>query len=623
MTNMITHDRRLLLGSGALALAWATGCADPCIDDGLGQQGDDGTNCPSLVSDDATDGQDPSSDSADETAEPPDCGNGFQDGDETDVDCGGSCTEDCGNGQGCEGDDDCQSNDCGAGMTCEDPTSCEDGIVNGDETDVDCGGGSCPPCDDGEICEVASDCSSQVCDDGMTCVSPTCTDGVINGDETDVDCGGDSCPPCENGEMCNEGPDCESGNCDGGTCTGPSCRDGKLNGAETDVDCGGGECPPCDDGEDCLVNEDCDSQVCDPKLDVCLTPSCTDGVQNGDETDIDCGGACGATCDPGEGCIDGMDCLSFGCDGGTCNDFLTVSAAPSCSNFAGAPVGLTATAMGGSGVYTYAWTPDDGTLTAPDQAMTDASPASFQSYMVTVDDGFSSAQDSVVVVNSQPFDLQNNCTIISGDYGVSSSGNPATITYDMGGTRGCETGNNEFGLTLCETVVFENTRLRGVLEVESTGEVPPDNDWLGLVWGAQDNSHFYSMIWKQSGQPGAGFNPPLPCDTVGGILVRRIEGPDFASLTGADFFCVEPSANSTLLLDPTATTTAGWVLDQTYTVTIDFTDTGSTVTIVRDSDGVELANFLVADTTYTSGYFGSTTASQQGACVGPLFAECL
>jgi hypothetical protein len=286
-------------------------------------------------------------------------------------------------------------------------------------------------------------------------------------------------------------------------------------------------------------------------------------------------------------------------------------------------VGLAATASGGSGVYTYAWTPDDGSLTTPDQAMTDASPTSFQSYMITVDDGFNTAQDSLVVVNSLPFNLQSNCTTTSANYGVSSSGADASIAYDMGGTRGCENGNNEFGLHLCQTVVFENTRLRGTLEVLDTGEMPPDNDWVGLVWGAQDNSHFYSMIWKQSFQSGAGFSPTLPCDPPGGILVRRIEAPDFQSLTGPDFFCVENTANSTLLADPTVTTSQGWVLDESYSVTIDFTDTGSAVTVVRDSDLVEMANFLVADTTYTTGYFGSTTASQQGACVGPLYAECL
>lgn len=46
---------------------------------------------------------------------------------------------------------------------------CTDGVQNGNETGVDCGG-SCQAC-------------------------PTCTDGVQNGDETGVDCGS-SCAPC-------------------------------------------------------------------------------------------------------------------------------------------------------------------------------------------------------------------------------------------------------------------------------------------------------------------------------------------------------------------------------------------------------------------------------------------
>ena len=51
------------------------------------------------------------------------------------------------------------------------PPSCTDGIQNGNETGVDCGGPDCPAC-------------------------PTCSDGIQNGDETGVDCGGSSCPPC-------------------------------------------------------------------------------------------------------------------------------------------------------------------------------------------------------------------------------------------------------------------------------------------------------------------------------------------------------------------------------------------------------------------------------------------
>jgi hypothetical protein len=43
----------------------------------------------------------------------------------------------------------------------------------------------------------------------------TCYDGVKNGDETDVDCGG-SCAPCIAGKACNENADCVSGVCAAG-----------------------------------------------------------------------------------------------------------------------------------------------------------------------------------------------------------------------------------------------------------------------------------------------------------------------------------------------------------------------------------------------------------------------
>ena len=49
--------------------------------------------------------------------------------------------------------------------------TCTDGVQNGNETGVDCGGPDCPAC-------------------------PTCTDGIQNGNETGVDCGGPDCPAC-------------------------------------------------------------------------------------------------------------------------------------------------------------------------------------------------------------------------------------------------------------------------------------------------------------------------------------------------------------------------------------------------------------------------------------------
>ena len=75
----------------------------------------------------------------------------------------------------------------------------------------------------------------------------TCSDGLINQDETDVDCGGGSCPACANLDSCSANTDCVSNNCVSGACAPPiiTCSDGTQNGAETDVDCGGGTCPAC------------------------------------------------------------------------------------------------------------------------------------------------------------------------------------------------------------------------------------------------------------------------------------------------------------------------------------------------------------------------------------------
>jgi plastocyanin len=45
--------------------------------------------------------------------------------------------------------------------------ACNDMTQNGDETDVDCGGGTCPQCDDGKTCIVDTDCVSDICDSGV------------------------------------------------------------------------------------------------------------------------------------------------------------------------------------------------------------------------------------------------------------------------------------------------------------------------------------------------------------------------------------------------------------------------------------------------------------------------
>ncbi|MCK6544926.1 lamin tail domain-containing protein [Myxococcota bacterium] len=102
------------------------------------------------------------------------CTNGIQDGDEDDVDCGGLSCAVCGPSGGGGTCTDGLQNQGEAGIDCGGPcpnacATCNDGIQNQDETGIDCGGAVCPAC------------------------APTCTDGVQNQGETGVDCGG-PCP---------------------------------------------------------------------------------------------------------------------------------------------------------------------------------------------------------------------------------------------------------------------------------------------------------------------------------------------------------------------------------------------------------------------------------------------
>jgi hypothetical protein len=110
---------------------------------------------------------------------------------------------------------------------------------------------------------------------GMPPELPDCSDGQATIDETDLDCGGRTCAPCEAEKKCVTGSDCQSAICTNQICQAPTCTDLALNGSETDHNCGGG-CPGCTDGLHCAVNSDCQSKSCQES--VCVTPSCSDDV---------------------------------------------------------------------------------------------------------------------------------------------------------------------------------------------------------------------------------------------------------------------------------------------------------------------------------------------------------
>jgi len=143
---------------------------------------------------------------------------------------------------------------------------------------------------------------------------PSCTDGLKNQDETDIDCGGNVCARrCPFDKLCSDGTDCESGGCLSGRCT--DCNVG------VNPTCGG-TCPTkCQDGTlGCLTGADCKSGVCQQQDDLrnlCAPARCNNGVKDGPETDIDCGGLAvgGAFCG---GCTTGKSCVSSGIQNSNC-----------------------------------------------------------------------------------------------------------------------------------------------------------------------------------------------------------------------------------------------------------------------------------------------------------------
>ncbi|MCC6556406.1 MAG: DUF4215 domain-containing protein [Polyangiaceae bacterium] len=203
--------------------------------------------------------------------------------------------------------DPCSSDLCDAGTPVNAPAPAT--------TPCDVGGGHF--CDGGGACVeclVGGDCVSGICASD-TCVAPTCGDGVQNGQETDLDCGGPACVKCADLLACGFGTDCLSGICHNGHCKVPACNDHVANGQETDVDCGGPACPDCATGEGCAVDEYCLGVLCSGTVGL---PTCTDLVKNGSETDVDCGGGACAPCGTNKLCALPSDCASGVCTNGHC-----------------------------------------------------------------------------------------------------------------------------------------------------------------------------------------------------------------------------------------------------------------------------------------------------------------
>ncbi len=125
-------------------------------------------------------------------------------------------------------------------------------------------------------------------------VTPSCSDGIKNGGETDVDCGGaTACPRCGNGKTCAAGSDCVSGICQAGVCQPPA---GFCNSAA--------DCATHPNMTATCVASQC-QYACNTGFADC-NGNLTDGCEVSLQTDNNNCGNCGHICPGTQSCVNGV-----------------------------------------------------------------------------------------------------------------------------------------------------------------------------------------------------------------------------------------------------------------------------------------------------------------------------
>ena len=197
----------------------------------------------------------------------------------------------------CSGADDCDDGNPCTADSCDENQRCRHRVLAIAVTDV---AGDCrrSKCDAGQLSYVVddldtpapTDCDIASCSDGEIVAGPVDSGTSCDSDEGQVCDGDGTCVGCMQDTDCSE-PD---------TCGG----DG------IDHSCG---CAPLS----CFEM----GRTCGQVSDTCFaTLDCNDG-NNGDETDVDCGGdpsGCSTRCSLGQQCLRGSDCHSGLCGGGVC-----------------------------------------------------------------------------------------------------------------------------------------------------------------------------------------------------------------------------------------------------------------------------------------------------------------
>jgi hypothetical protein len=274
-------------------------------------------------------------------------------------------------------------------------------------------------------CEDDNPCTSDSCDDDGTCRHSPIAEGDAL-EQTDGDCHRQVCSLGVPQEVVDDGDeplaeDCLTWSCSDGAPIGTARQRGVSCEVRADDDgfCDGvGVCRECLEDEHCAGNDRCggggETGVCGCTPHTCsqlgLTCGlvgdgctgvlvCNNGFEDGEETDVDCGGvsdSCHERCGDGRGCLAALDCQSGFCGGGSCTQPWSGTLGGAGSDFATA---IAATESGGAAlVGTFS-----GTLAIGGVVLT--SPAGATAGFALVVSASGATVDGIVLPNKTPRDV--------------------------------------------------------------------------------------------------------------------------------------------------------------------------------------------------------------------------
>jgi hypothetical protein len=161
--------------------------------------------------------------------------------------------------------------------------------------------------------DAVSDGSRDAAPEGAAEGSPSCNDACAL---ADVECagpgggnpvsgvstcvlGGSGCTVWETPSACSASFGCCV------ACKNVPCADGSPSECQ--------DCPVGPTGASCMQDSDCGLDACDAVTHSCVADQCADHRQDGDESDVDCGGAICDGCSNGKRCNTSLDCAVGNC----------------------------------------------------------------------------------------------------------------------------------------------------------------------------------------------------------------------------------------------------------------------------------------------------------------------